>query len=217
LGDGLGDMGHGSGTGPKLSVRTLAAALGVSKSQVHRDALAGMPVHSVDAAREWRSRVHDVSRTVDGRIDRPQLSLRQEAPPLPFGRSDAPLESPGAVEVPPAPPEAPEDAPQPGDTAEYRKARAERERTRAEREALELEQLRGKLIAVDEASRIAFTAFRALRDAIENVPARIKDQVAAEPDPFHVERIMAAELTSVLQSFDVAAAVSEPDDEDDDT
>jgi hypothetical protein len=207
-----------------LSVRTLAAALGVSKSQVHRDALVGMPVHSVDAARAWRARVHDISRTVDGRIDRPGPGVRQEAQSLASGRPDAPslagarpdepAAMPGAVTVPQEPPE---DAPQPGDTAEYRKARAERERTRAEREALELEQLRGKLIAIDEVSRIAFTAFRGLRDAIENVPARIKDQVAAEADPFHVERIMATELTSVLQSFDVAAAVSEPDDEDDDT
>jgi hypothetical protein len=192
-----------------LSVRALAAALGVSKSQVGRDALAGMPTHSVGAAREWRSRVHDVSRTVEGRIDRPGL----------FGRPDplsAAAEGPPVVLVPPAAVETPDDAPQPGDTAEYRKARAERERTRAKREALELEMLRGKLIDVEEASRLAFTAFRGLRDAFENVPARVKDQLAAEADPFRIEQQLGAEIAAVLSSFDASTAVREKPDEDDD-
>jgi hypothetical protein len=114
------------------------------------------------------------------------------------------------------PPEAPDDTPQPGDTAEYRKARAERERTRAEREALELEQLRGKLIDVAEASRLAFTAYRGLRDAFENIPARLKDQLAAESDPFRIEQQLAAEIAAVLSSFDVDAAVREKPDEDED-
>lgn len=146
--------------------------------------------------------MHDVSRTVEGRIDRPTSS----------GRSDI---SPPQAALPAAAVTEPDDVPQPGDTAEYRRARAERERTRAEREALELEQLRGKLIDVDEASRVAFTAFRGLRDALENVAPRIKDQVAAEADPFRVEQIIANEVASVLLSFDVATAVNERDDEDD--
>lgn len=206
-------MGHDTGTGGRLSVRALAAALGVSKSQVGRDLQAGMPANSVDAARAWRDRTHDVSRTVEGRIDRPQLALDATVSPAqpPGAAVTTPAAAPGSVAAEPD-----EAAPEPGDTAEYRRARAERERTRAEREALELEQLRGRLIDVDDAGRAAFTAFRGLRDALENVPARIKDQVAAESDAFRVEQIIAAEIASVLSSFDVAGAVREKEDEADD-
>jgi hypothetical protein len=102
------------------------------------------------------------------------------------------------------------------DSALYRQERAAREQIRRQREALELEQLQGKLIDVDDASRAAFTAFRGLRDALENIPARIKDQVAAESDAFRVEQIIAAEITSVLSTFDVASAVSETDEDPED-
>lgn len=229
-------MGHTTGTRKGLSVRVLAGALGVSKSQVGRDLQAGMPADSVDAARAWRSRVHDVSRTVEGRIDRPQLfgqhslaqgvvpapgaSLRDHAPQMfpaaPAGEGSGHQQPSGGHALGQPPPDGGNEAPEPGDTAEYRRARAERERTRAEREALELEQLRGKLIDVEDAGRAAFTAFRGLRDALENIPARIKDQVAAESDAFRVEQLIAAEIASVLSSFDVSGAVRETDDEADD-
>lgn len=55
-----------------LSVRKMAKALGVTKSQVGRDKQAGMQMASVEAARAWRLATHDISRTVDGRIDRVQ-------------------------------------------------------------------------------------------------------------------------------------------------
>lgn len=195
-------MGQGDGTAHgRLSIRRMATALGMSKSEVHRDAQAGMPMTGVEAAREWRRQHEDLSRTREGRIDRPEM----------FGRPDAPA----TVLALPAT-EEPDEPPQPGDTAEYRRARAERERTRADREALELERMRGNLIDVDEASRLAFTAFRGLRDAIENVPARVKDQLAAEADPFRVELVLQAELTGVLASFDAESAVREKEDEGDD-
>jgi hypothetical protein len=72
-------MGHGTAQAePRLSVRAMAEALGVAKSQVHRDAQAGMPMHSADAARAWRLDQHDMSRTVEGRIDRPASVRRSE-------------------------------------------------------------------------------------------------------------------------------------------
>ncbi len=108
-----------------------------------------------------------------------------------------------------------DDAPQPSDSDDYRTARAGREKLRLQREQLELDQLRGKLADIDELRRIGFTAFRSLRDAILNVPARIKDQCAAETDPLTVERLIEAELMAVLASFDPARAISEaPDDPD---
>lgn len=180
----------------------MAAALGMSKSEVHRDAQAGMPMTSVEAARAWRAEHEDISRTKEGRIDRPTL----------FGRPHAAEESAPAVQ----PAAEPDDVPQPGDTAEYRKARAERERTRADREALELEQLRGRLLDGDEMGRIAYTAWRGLRDALDNVSPRIKDQLAAESDPFHCDRIVHDEISAVLASFDVQASLGEKDEEGED-
>jgi hypothetical protein len=177
----------------------MAAALGVSKSQVSRDAQAGMPMHDVAAAITWRQAQHDFSRTADGRIDR--------TPPL-----DAPPAAPGAAD------DGDDDAPASDpDTAAFRSARAARERTNAERAQLELDQLRGNLIPLADAQRLAFTVFRTLRDAVLNVPARVKDQAAAMTDPLLVERLIEDELTATLRRFDETSLVTEPADDDDET
>jgi len=109
-----------------------------------------------------------------------------------------------------------EDAPLPGDSDRYKTARAEREEIRRDSERLELQLKQGSLIDVDEAGRIAYTKFRALRDSLLNVPARVKDQCAAMKDPMEVELLLDRELSSVLASFDLASVTRERDDEDDD-
>lgn len=230
--------GRAASPGGRLSVRAMADALGISKSEAHRDSQAGMPMHSVDAAREWRERTHDVARSADGRIDRPQI-FGQDSSPNGVGatqqhRIQAPqqlslaspgdgaghLAAPGRQQPDPSPlaggVQAPEDTPEPGDTALYRQERAQREQIRREREQLELDEMKGKLVSVDEASRCAFTAFRALRDAVLNVPARIAPQLAAESDQFAVEQLLDAELTAALTAFRVEGAVRDTDEESDD-
>lgn len=190
----------------------MAAVLGVSKSQVARDAAAGMPMHDVDAARAWRLANHDISRTVEGRIDRP-------GPLRPGSTAPPPLAQPGIVEAPPsAEVDKPPAAIPPGDenTAAYREHRAAFEKTRSERAQLELDQLRGRLIELEEAKRLAFTAFRTLRDAVLNVPARIKDQCAAETDAFLVEQLIETELTLALETFEPAKLMQESDDDETD-
>jgi hypothetical protein len=183
-----------------------------------------MPMHDPQAAREWRAANLDMSRTVEGRIDRSAVGLAAMPGPLAAMESAAGgfversgTAAPGVdrspdVPVTVVPPEDPDAPPEPSDTAEYRAARARRERTRADREELELEQLRGKLADVEELARIAGTVARALRDAILNVPVRIADQVAAETDRDRVEQLLDAELTSALDAFDLAAAVRNRDD-----
>jgi phage terminase Nu1 subunit (DNA packaging protein) len=167
----------------------LALALGITPQMVSKLRRRGMPTSSVEAAQKWRRRHLEAARVKDQRV--------------------------GIIAAPPAATDLDDDPPRADDGEDYRRARAAREQTRAEREALELEQLRGKLIAVDEAARIAFTAFRGLRDAIESVPARVKDALAAESDPFRLEQTLSAELAAVLGAFDPATAVSERDDDDD--
>ncbi|WP_175796342.1 hypothetical protein [Burkholderia anthina] len=97
--------------------------------------------------------------------------------------------------------------------ATYRAARASREELRYEKELLELERLRGSLIAVTEAQRLGFTALRTVRDAVLNVPVRVKDIVAAEGDPMRIERILRDELMSALNAIDLAAIMRDEDPE----
>lgn len=180
----------------------MAAALGdVTKSQVDRLYKQGMPRHSVEAARAWRLQNLELSRTADSRIDRPvvQTPVGLTDPPAGDAAEDAPDELVGEVDE---------------HAVAYREHRANRERLRAEKDQLELDQLRGRLIDLDEAKRLAFTAFRSLRDAVLNVPARIKDQCAAETDAFKVEQLIEAELTAALDAFDPAKVLREPDDDD---
>jgi hypothetical protein len=187
----------------------MAEALGVAKSQVHRDAQAGMPMHSADAARAWRLDQHDMSRTVEGRIDRPAT----DAPPAAVsGLASAA----GAGDVGTSPASSDAEEVLPGDTAEYRKARSERERTAADRAQLELDQLRGRLIDVTEAKRLAFTSFRLIRDAVLQTPARVAPLCAAQSEPLVVEQLIEAELVSVLSAIDPAKLLVDANTEDED-
>lgn len=124
----------------------------------------------------------------------------------------APL--PGDEPAPPGAQAQAEDDPAAGQTEAYRQARAEREKVRLDRERLELEQLRGNLIDLGEAKRLAFSAFRELRDAVLNVPARIKDECAATSDALLVEQLIERELSKALASFDLARVTTDQDDAD---
>ena len=94
----------------------------------------------------------------------------------------------------------------------YRESRASREFYVAAKQKVEYEQLLGQLINVDEAKRIAFTSFRAIRDSVLNVAARIKDQLAAETDPHVCEELLERELSAALASVDVGQLVAESED-----
>jgi hypothetical protein len=180
------------------SIRQMAAALGVSKSQVDRSAKAGMPLDDVDAARAWRLAHQDLARTVDGRIDRPAPAARPPAPPPP---ADDPDDDPVASDE---------------DTAIYRTERAKREGIRREREQLALQQERNELVAVQEVARLQFTAQRLTRDRIEMVAARVAPElvalVQAGGDGFAVERVINDHLRQALE--DAAKAIDEMDTDD---
>ena len=103
------------------------------------------------------------------------------------------------------------------DTAAYRAERALREAIRRQREQLELEQLRGELVAVQEVSRLQFTAQRLTRDRVEMVAARAAPEVLAlvqsGGDGFAVERVLTGHLRQALE--DAAKAIEDIDDDDD--
>jgi hypothetical protein len=196
-----------------LSIRELAAALGVSKSQVGRDSQAGMPTHDLGAARAWRAENRDVSRTVDGRIDRPGDGNAQAG-------ADGGVAAAAGAGSPKDEPASSDDGDAeilPTDTVEYRKARTEREQIRRDRERMELDRDRGKLIDATDAARMAFTSFRALRDQVFNLPARLAPQFAAMTDALQIEQLHDAELVAVFNNFsDKRLLVEQSDDDDDD-
>jgi transcriptional regulator with XRE-family HTH domain len=191
------------------SIRQMAAALGVSKSQVARDAKAGMPMQDLDAARAWRIANQDLTRTAEGRIDRTPTHTSR----------------PPSLDIPtkPDPDTDPDEDPLPAaattdkDTAAYRSERAQREAIRRQREQLELEQLRNELVAVQEVSRLQFTAQRLTRDRVEMVAARAAPEVVAlvqsGGDGFAIERLITGHLRQALE--DAAKAIEEIDDDED--
>jgi hypothetical protein len=109
-------------------------------------------------------------------------------------------------------------SPEPGaalsSNATYNRARTASQVFDAKLKELDYQRAKGELIRVDDAKRIAFTAFRTLRDAILNVPARVKDACAAETDAFKVEQILDAELGNTLASFDLRRVLQESEDDD---
>jgi hypothetical protein len=98
--------------------------------------------------------------------------------------------------------------------AAYRAARAAREQTRLERERMDLERERGTTLPLADAQRLAFTAFRTVRDNVMNIPVRLKDALAAETDPIRIETMLDAELVRALASVDAKALLSENDMDD---
>ncbi len=96
--------------------------------------------------------------------------------------------------------------------SEYRTHRAQREKFSALKQELEYRQLAGELISVDEAKRIAYTAFRGIRDSVLNVPARLKDQIAALDDPHLCERLLETALSAALAGVDVGRLLHETDE-----
>lgn len=115
-----------------------------------------------------------------------------------------------------ADPDDPEDLPADAASSEYRQARTSREQIRAKREQMELDELQGRLVSVEDAGRAVFTAFRVLRDNILNVAARVKHQLAAETNAERVEQLLDAELASALAGFDEKSALRERDVDEED-
>jgi hypothetical protein len=130
------------------------------------------------------------------------LKRPTQIPPLPPEKNSSQLPAVG---------EDGEQADADSDSAEYRKHRAIREKANAERAQFELDELRARLISKDFAVQAVFTAFRALRDAVLNVPPRLKEEIAAEADSDACEQLLETELTRALTSVDMTKIFSAED------
>ena len=163
----------------QLSYAQLGVLLGISKQMVGKAVKAGMPVHSYEAADEWRRANLDVSRTKAARV-------AVSAPGRGAADASADPEDEELLST---------------DDAAYKRARTEREQIRRDREALQLEQERGNLVDKHEVARLRFTEFRALRDSLGHIGARTKDALSVESDPLRCEQIVVTELERVLGVF----------------
>lgn len=94
---------------------------------------------------------------------------------------------------------------------------AKLEAIKAETAALRLKQLQGELLERSEVTRIGFTAFRILRDAMQNIGPRIAHMLAVCTDPIECERILTTEIDAALSTFTAEMLLSEKPDDDDDS
>jgi len=97
----------------------------------------------------------------------------------------------------------------------YHLSRAARAAIDTENAQLDLELRKGKLIDLDEAKQLGFTALRMLRDALRNTGPRIASQLAAMTDPFECEQLINAEIDAALASLTAEKILATPHADDD--
>jgi hypothetical protein len=192
----------------EVSMRAFARHMGVALNAVQKAIKSGRiqltasgKIDQQQAERAWR-RNTDESRRSFADLSRQSLANTSSQPAFPPADSDDD-DLPAAASNSEDP-----------HMAAYRAARAAREQTRLERERMDLERERGTTLALSEAQRIAFTAFRTVRDNVMNIPVRMKDALAAETDPIRIESMLDAELARALASVDAKALLSENETDD---
>jgi len=103
---------------------------------------------------------------------------------------------PGLLDAPadaaPAAPPAPKDA------DDYLANRAVKEKFLAEGARLDYMERVGTLVPADAVRAEQFTAFRELRDALEQLAPRVSQKLASETDPQRIEHVLRDEMRRVL-------------------
>jgi len=83
----------------------------------------------------------------------------------------------------------------------FNESRAKSEHFRAELARLDLEVKEDQLVEVSRVEREAFSAARAVRDALSNIPDRVSNQMAAESDPVVIHQTLTEEIRKALESL----------------
>ena len=83
----------------------------------------------------------------------------------------------------------------------FNESRAKSEHFRAELARLDLEVMEQQLVEVARVQREAFTAARAVRDALGNIPDRVSNQLAAESDPVVIHQTLTEEIRKALETL----------------
>ena len=88
----------------------------------------------------------------------------------------------------------------------FNESRAKSEHFRAELARLDLETKEQQLVEVARVQREAFTAARAVRDALVNIPDRVSNQFAAESDPVVIHQTLTEEIRKALETLTKSAS-----------
>jgi phage terminase Nu1 subunit (DNA packaging protein) len=83
----------------------------------------------------------------------------------------------------------------------FNESRAKSEHFRAELARLDLEVKEDQLVEVSRVQREAFSAARAVRDALGNIPDRVSNQMAAESDPVIIHQTLTDEIRKALETL----------------
>jgi len=84
------------------------------------------------------------------------------------------------------------------DMGRYAASRAEREHYQAKIARLAYEQRKGLLLPRDQTEKAARDFYGKVKAALQAIPDRIADEIAATSDPAQVRKILAEELDNVM-------------------
>jgi len=81
----------------------------------------------------------------------------------------------------------------------FNESKAKSEHFRAELARLEFETKEEELVEASRVEREAFTVARSVRDALNTIPDRVSNQLAAESDPVIIHQYLSEEIRKVLE------------------
>lgn len=81
----------------------------------------------------------------------------------------------------------------------FNESKAKSEHFRAELARLDLETKEDQLVEASRVEREAFTVARSVRDALNTIPDRVSNQLAAESDPVIIHQYLSEEIRKVLE------------------
>ena len=85
------------------------------------------------------------------------------------------------------------------DIPTFNESKAKSEHFRAEMARLELETKEEQLVEASRVEREAYTVARSVRDALNTIPDRVSNQLAAESDPVIIHKNLSEEIRKALE------------------
>ena len=159
----------------EMSQAALGRALDLSPPAITKLKKQGMPVHSVEAAQQWRRTRQNVAQR---KAEPPALQARFAPPP--------------AAAAPSSPP------PEYLNDESHDAARTRREIAEANLAELKLLELRGELVRAAAVRAELSKLAASLRESFLQLPARVVPLLAADPVPASMDRILRAEIVAAL-------------------
>lgn len=172
-------------TDKKLSQMELADALGLSNASITKCKKLGMPVHSIEAARAWRTQKMSIAQRKPEPKNAPVIVQRFAAsPPKPAAYQD--YESRDADSFGGGPLESHDDA-----RTRLRISEANLSEMKEKEEA-------GELIRAESVRLILASAFAIFRESMQQFSPRLSPLLAAETKTHKVAEILDAEVHATL-------------------